>query len=109
MEEMERRLAILRRGVRHFFTSQVLALLSSWELELLDSGSPKIDLEQLKENTTFGRNAEECSRLWRALRTFSDDDIVLFHFHQDEAVGGLPEGDEMQFLSEGPVQGLGGG
>jgi E3 ubiquitin-protein ligase HUWE1 len=68
-------------GFRELVPLEAVALFDALELELLISGLPEIDLEDLRANTEYhGYKATDAvvDRMWRVLHTLSKEEKALF-------------------------------
>jgi len=60
---------------------ELISIFDAQELELLISGLPEIDLDDLKANTDYHgyKNSDtQINYFWNALRSFSKEDKALF-------------------------------
>ncbi|KAI0983462.1 hypothetical protein GJ496_002586 [Pomphorhynchus laevis] len=68
-------------GFYSIIPKRLISIFNEQELELLISGLPDIDIEDLKANTEYHKyrqNAVQIQWFWRALRSFEKDDLARF-------------------------------
>ncbi|KAL7675534.1 hypothetical protein ACOME3_001803 [Neoechinorhynchus agilis] len=68
-------------GFYSIIPKRLISIFDEHELELLISGLPDIDVEDLRANTEYHKyrsNSMQIQWLWRALRSFEKDDLAKF-------------------------------
>ena len=70
------------KGFRMVLSQDMLSIFTASEFEILISGSPIIDLKDMKENTlnNFGRDADTVKWLWEILEEFDQAMLASFVF-----------------------------
>ena len=68
-------------GFHDLIPSELISIFDAQELELLISGLPDIDLDDLRANTEYHGykvTDREISQFWKVLRSFSKEEKALF-------------------------------
>ncbi|GMT21745.1 hypothetical protein PFISCL1PPCAC_13042, partial [Pristionchus fissidentatus] len=68
-------------GFYEVIPKQLIAMFNEQELELLISGLPDVDIDDLAANTeyrSYNKNSREIQWFWRALRSFESEDRAKF-------------------------------
>ena len=81
VHEFDVQVGAIKRGFSSIVPSRALTLFTWSELEVLVSGSPKIDVDLLKERTVYegyGRDHKVIKLFWKVFCTFSDDEQSKF-------------------------------
>ena len=78
---IKKQLAALREGFFEVIPREYIQIFNEQELELLISGLPQIDVEDLRLNTEYHKYTPQSLQmqwLWRALRSFDQADRARF-------------------------------
>ncbi|GMR46827.1 hypothetical protein PMAYCL1PPCAC_17022 [Pristionchus mayeri] len=78
---IRRQLDAFLDGFYEVIPKQLIAMFNEQELELLISGLPDVDIDDLAANTeyrTYNKNSREIQWFWRALRSFEPEDRAKF-------------------------------
>lgn len=68
-------------GFYDIIPKKLISIFNEQELELLISGLPEIDIDDLCNNTeykSFNRSSPQIQWFWRALRSFEQEDLAKF-------------------------------
>jgi len=68
-------------GFHELIPPALISIFNPEELELLISGLPEIDVEDLRENTIYegcGKGSQQVQWFWKVLREFSDEEKAWF-------------------------------
>ena len=69
------------QGFYEIIPKNLISIFNEQELELLISGLPEIDLEDLRRNTEYHKytsNSLQIQWFWRALKSFDKEDLAKF-------------------------------
>jgi len=78
---IRQQLTAFLEGFYDIIPKHLIAIFNEQELELLISGLPTIDIDDLQQNTEYHKYTKNSSQIqwfWRALRTFDQADLAKF-------------------------------
>jgi E3 ubiquitin-protein ligase HUWE1 len=81
VESIKKQVEAFKEGVHELLDPKIISMFDASELELLISGLPEIDLDDLKAHTEYNGytpSSKQIIWLWRCLRTFSREQLVKF-------------------------------
>ena len=78
---IRQQVASFLQGFYEIIPKNLISIFNEQELELLISGLPEIDLEDLRRNTEYHKyttNSLQIQWFWRALKSFDKEDLAKF-------------------------------
>lgn len=80
-ESIRKQIDAFLEGFYDIIPKKLISIFNEQELELLISGLPEIDIDDLCNNTdykTYTRSSPQIQWFWRALRSFEQEDLAKF-------------------------------